>query len=276
MYCPTLKNHLIYQINLHYSDFFRIFAAGMANNTSAHRLQPYEGIIRFVIAMLAANYFWKFTVLGDEYGYGAVTWFGFELTYYFDCVADHIAGIVYTILQGLGNCVTLINGNHLRFTDNGAGTIIVWGCTGIKQAFIWLVIMLAARGRWLDKLWYIPLGWVCAYAFNIFRIAMVALLTHHHPEWFEFLHTYLFKYLFYAMFFLLWWIYDERITPQSRPQHAVPNTPSPTAAGSPTRQSRPQQRSSPTRQSRPQHAVPNTAKPSPTAKLPNTPSPTRS
>lgn len=175
------------------------------------RLTPYEGIIRFVVAMLAANYFWKFTVLGDEDGHGAVTWFGLDLTWYFDVLADHIAGIVYTMLHAFDDAVTLTDGNRLRFTDTGVGISIVWGCTAIKQSFIWLVIMLAARGRWTDKLWYIPIGWVFAYAFNIFRIYMVALLTKHHPEWFELLHTYLFKYLFYGCFFILWLLYDEYI-----------------------------------------------------------------
>ena len=174
-------------------------------------IAPYEGIIRFVVAMLAANYFWKFTVLGDELGHGAVTWFGIDLTWQFDRLADHIAGIVYAMLQWIDDAVTLTDGNRLRFTETGVGITIVWGCTGVKQSFIWLVIMLAARGRWADKLWYIPAGWVFAYLFNIFRIFMVAVLTKNHPEWFELLHTYLFKYLFYGCFFLLWLLYDERI-----------------------------------------------------------------
>ena len=183
----------------------------MVNDKIVNRLRPYEGIIRFVVAMLAANYFWKYTVLGDENGRGAVTWFGLDLTWYFDVLADHIAGVIYTVLQWLGENVTLTNGNRLRFVDTGVGTIIVWGCTGLKQSFIWLVIMLAARGSWARKLAYLPVGWIFAYAFNIFRIFMVAILTKNHPEWFELLHTYLFKYLFYGFFFLLWLYYDERI-----------------------------------------------------------------
>ena len=183
----------------------------MVNDKIVNRLRPYEGIIRFVVAMLAANYFWKYTVLGDENGRGAVTWFGLDLTWYFDVLADHIAGVIYTVLQWLGENVTLTNGNRLRFVDTGVGTIIVWGCTGLKQSFIWLVIMLAARGSWARKLAYLPVGWIFAYAFNIFRIFMVAILTKNHPEWFELLHTYLFKYLFYGFFFLLWLIYDERL-----------------------------------------------------------------
>ena len=170
--------------------------------------------------MLAANWLWKLIVLGDEDGYGAVTCLGVDLTWQFDRMADHIAGVLHTLLQALGEQVTLTNGNRLRFVETGVGVSIVWGCTGIKQSFIWLAIMLAARGRWIDKLWYIPVGWLFAYAFNIFRILMVALLTKNHPDWFEVLHTYLFKYLFYGCFFLLWLYYDERIASK----HAVTNT----------------------------------------------------
>ena len=168
--------------------------------------------------MLAANWFWKFTVLGDENGYGAVTWFCLDLTWYFDRLADHIAAIVYTMLQWFDGTVTLTNGNHLRFVSTGVGISVVWGCTGIKQSFIWLVIMLAARGKWLHKLAWLPVGWLFAYAFNIFRIFMVALLIRNHPDWFEVLHTYIFKYLFYGFFFLLWLYYDERLV--SRNAHA--------------------------------------------------------
>ena len=171
----------------------------------------YRDILVFAVCLFAANYFWKFTVMGDEFGHDPVTWFGLELTWYFDVICDHIAGIVYTLLDWLNCDVTLINGNRIRFLDTGVGVSVVWGCSGIKQSFIWLIIMLAARGSWPRKLAYIPVGWLFAYAFNIFRIFMVALLTHHHPEWFEVLHTYIFKYLFYGFFFLLWLYYDERI-----------------------------------------------------------------
>ena len=183
----------------------------MVNDQMVNRLRPYEGIIRFVVAMLAANYFWKFTVIGDEAGHDAVTWFGLDLTWFFDQIADHIAGIVYTMLQWFDSNITLTNGNRIRFLDTGVGVSVVWGCTGVKQAFIWMIIMLAARGQWGRKLAYIPVGWLFAYAFNIFRIFMVSLLTRNHPEWFEVLHTYIFKYMFYGCFFLLWLLYDEYI-----------------------------------------------------------------
>ena len=36
--------------------------------THLEALRPYADIILFVVALLVANYFWKFTVLGDEGG----------------------------------------------------------------------------------------------------------------------------------------------------------------------------------------------------------------
>ena len=162
-------------------------------------LKPYYDIILFVVALLAANYFWKFTVLGDEGGI-QVTWLGLDITRPFDFMAHHIASIVYWLLSLTNDQVYFFEPNHIHFAT-GTGTRIVWSCTALKQSFIWIVIMLVARGSWKHKLWFIPLGLVCAYLFNILRITLIAMAIEHHPEWFELLHEYLFKYLFYGMLF---------------------------------------------------------------------------
>ena len=172
-------------------------------------LKPYTDIILFVVALLAANYFWKFTVLGDESGI-QVTWFGLDITRPFDAMAHHITSIVYGLLSLTNEHVHFLEPNILRF-DTGTSTKIVWSCTALKQSFIWIVIMLVARGSWLRKLWFIPLGLACAYLFNILRIALIAMSIEHHPEWFDFLHEYLFKYLFYGMLFCLWLWWSERV-----------------------------------------------------------------
>lgn len=165
-------------------------------------LRPYIDIILFVVALLAANYFWKFTVLGDEDGI-QVTWFGMDITRPFDAMSEHISSVVYWLLSLTNDHVYFFEPNLIHF-ETGTGTRIVWGCTGLKQSFIWIIIMLVARGSWKHKLWFIPLGLVCAYLFNILRITLIAMAIEHHPEWFKFLHEYLFKYLFYGMLFCLW------------------------------------------------------------------------
>ena len=172
-------------------------------------LRPYYDIILFVVALLAANYFWKFTVLGDEGG-DQVTWFGMDISRPFDFMAQHIAHVVYWFIHLTNDSVVFFEPSTIHFAT-GTGTKIVWGCTGLKQSFIWIVIMLVARGQWKHKLWFIPLGLVCAYLFNILRITLIAMAIEHHPDWFELLHDYVFKYMFYGMLFCLWLWWSNRI-----------------------------------------------------------------
>ena len=177
-------------------------------------LKPYTDIILFVAALLVANYFWKFTVLGDESG-DQVTWFGMDITAPFDFMAAHIAHVVFWFIQLTNDTATFFEPSTIHFAT-GTGTRIVWSCTGLKQAFIWIIIMLAARGNWKHKLWFIPLGLVCAYLFNILRITLIAIAIEHHPEWFHMLHDYIFKYIFYGMLFLLWLWWTHRIANASK------------------------------------------------------------
>lgn len=165
-------------------------------------LRPYTDIILFVVALLAANYFWKFTVLGDEGG-EQVTWFGMNITRPFDILAAHIANAVYWLVYLTRDTIHHLHDNILWFTS-GSSVKIVWSCTALKQSFIWLIIMLVARGKWLRKLWFIPLGWAGIYIFNILRITWITMIIEHHPELFELMHTYIFKYLFYLMLFGMW------------------------------------------------------------------------
>lgn len=165
-------------------------------------LRPYYDIILFIVAMLVANYFWKFTVLGDDVGLH-VSWFGLNLTPIFDAMASHIAHAVYWLIALTNDNVYFSEPNFIYFAT-GSGTRIVWSCTALKQSFIWIIIMLVARGPWLKKLWFIPLGLVFTYLFNILRITLISMIIEHHPELFDIMHEYIFKYLFYGMLFCLW------------------------------------------------------------------------
>lgn len=185
-------------------------------------LKPYEDVIIFVLTLLVANYFWKFTFSGDEDG-EMVTWFGLDVTAPFEFMACHIAKVVYWLVSLFRDTVYMVGEHTIRF-ESGTGTTIVWACSGLKQSFIWMCLILTVvpkskienqkskiQNLWLHKLWYIPLGWVCCYVFNILRIFLIALFMENHPEWFHLLHDYIFKYMFYAMLFGLWVIFVEKI-----------------------------------------------------------------
>ena len=180
--------------------------------------EPYSDVIIFVVTLFVANYFWKWTVSGDENG-DMVTWFGLDITAPFEFMACHIASVVYWLISLFRDTAFMSDPYTIRFAS-GTGTTIIWGCTAIKQSFIWFWLIATVR-PWnyqlstlnyqLSKLWYIPLGWLCCYLFNILRIFLIALFIEHHPEWFHLLHDYIFKYAFYAMLFGLWVIFVEKI-----------------------------------------------------------------
>jgi exosortase/archaeosortase family protein len=94
------------------------------------------------------------------------------------------------------------------FTGNSVR--IIWGCTGIKQSFIFFFILLFSQGPWKHKIWFIPLGLFASYVFNLFRISIITISMENHPLWFHFLHEYLFKFLYYGFIFGIWLIWEEK------------------------------------------------------------------
>lgn len=173
-------------------------------------LAPYWDVILFMVCLVVAHFFWKFTVDADEQG-GPVFWFGLNITAPFDFLSAHICRVLHWLVSLTRDTLVYYPPDGLRYSSTGHGEKIVWSCTALKQAFIWLVIMLFARGKWYKKLWFIPFGWLCIYVFNILRLYIITLVIEHHNELFTLLHDYVLKYLFYFMLFMLWVWWTEKI-----------------------------------------------------------------
>jgi len=173
------------------------------------KLKPYSGIFYFVVILLVSHFFWKFTVLGDEEG-DMVRFFGLNISQPFVFMSHHIAHVCNSILHTLGFDTTLSADNVIRHIGSRNAIQIVWACTGIKQAYIFFCIIAFYCGSWKQKLWYIPVGLVCVYLFNILRITFITAVVDTHPEQFNFWHEHVTKYLFYVMIFFLWVIWEEK------------------------------------------------------------------
>ena len=171
-------------------------------------LEPFKGIIYFVIILFASNYFWKFTVSGDESDV-LVTFFGMNISAPFNFMVRHFSYTISEVLHFFGSDV--IQRNNILAFENGNAIRIIWGCTAIKQAYIFFCIIAFTRGSWKNKLWYIPLGLLVVYLFNLFRMTVIVATVKNHLEWFHFLHEFLFKYSFYGVIFLMWLFWDEVI-----------------------------------------------------------------
>ena len=173
-------------------------------------LLPYFGIILFMIALFGANIIWKLIIYGDEDSPMVLLFNRFDISAPFVVMSEHIAKVVYIIIRFFGNEISLTEKVFLNF-PSGYGVKIIWGCTGIKQTFIFLIIMLLARGNWKHKLWFVPVGIFCCYIINILRIAAITLIVKNHQEFFEFYHGFVFKYLYYGLIFLMWLLWEEKI-----------------------------------------------------------------
>ncbi len=188
---------------------FSIKTMGIKSNKVIETLKPYKGIIYFIVLLLGTHFLWKLVVDGNLHGQ-EIAVFGIDMTPQFHDISLLTTKAVYWFVHLFpGSDTFIMDGTLLRFTDGSNIISIIWGCTGVKQLYIFLVIMLFYSGPWKKKLWYIPMGCIILSAYNIFRIACICWLTKEHPERFEFLHEGLFRYIYYGLIFLLWVIWEE-------------------------------------------------------------------
>ena len=181
------------------------------------KLEPFRGVIFFAVILMAANFFWKYNVLGDEAANlnSSVTFWGWDISTPFTYAALNVAHACEFVLNTIGWDVKLKPDNSISH-PNGRSVLIIWACTGLKQAYIFFSIIAFYRGPWKKKLWYIPLGLCVVYLFNIFRISFIIAAIENHPGWFTFLHEYLFKYIFYGIIFLMWVFWEEKIAQKKK------------------------------------------------------------
>ena len=177
------------------------------------KLEPYKGIVYFAIILLLSNFFWKLTIKGDDSD-TLVSFLGLDVSAPFNFMVYHISNVASNILYFFDSDV--MQKNSVLFYENGHGIRVVWGCTGIKQAYIFFCIIAFTHGPWKKKLWYIPTGLLVVYLFNLFRIIIIAATAKNHFEWFHFLHEYVLKYLFYGVIFLIWVFWDEKMARKNK------------------------------------------------------------
>jgi exosortase/archaeosortase family protein len=175
--------------------------------------RPVKAVAIFAILLFASNFAWKLTVKGNDFD-NRVELMGHDITPPFVWASDQVTNHVMELLPFMGEVPERLDGNVLSFSHTQR-LKVVWSCTGIKQGFLFFVIMLLYPGSWKQKLWFIPVGLLMVWVFNIFRITMIAYLFGVNPDTFKLMHEFVFKYMFYFMLFLLWLLWEERLSHNS-------------------------------------------------------------
>jgi exosortase/archaeosortase family protein len=103
------------------------------------------------------------------------------------------------------------------------------GCSGLKQFAQFGILILLCPGKWYNKIWFIPSGIILIHITNIVRMVGLSMVIMNCPEYWEFTHNFLFKWLFYAVIFSLWVFWTDylpviRVQNRSVLFHCYPKT----------------------------------------------------
>ena len=108
----------------------------------------------------------------------------------------------------LGYDINTLN-TTIYFPNNGF--IAVNGsCSGLKQFYQWIFLMVLFPGPWKQKLWYIPLGMFVIHLVNIMRIVILSIILMKWPDQWNFSHDWILRPFFYVVIFTLWVIWVEK------------------------------------------------------------------
>ncbi len=234
------------KINLPYFHIF-VFAFNLMNTiiekskkTFGEQLKPFKNIVWFLCLFLIFEFLWKLCVHQGE-DERVLLILGKDLTSYTEGINHWTAETVYWVLHNLLGYKDfhLINGITLYF-EGSIQIDIIWGCTGLKQLFMFSFIMLFYFGPRKKKLWYIPLSLIILVIINIVRLTIIFIIIKNpypdwfiplnewynnriwentkecylvfYKDWFNIFHRDVFKWIYYdGVIFLLWLIWEEKI-----------------------------------------------------------------
>jgi exosortase/archaeosortase family protein len=157
-----------------------------------------KDILTFLFLTLLIHYGWRFW----EIKLGLIPIHDF-MTTLMDWLANRVLHQSTWLLNTLMGYNVTIEGNLMHF-PSGYDISINRSCSGMKQIMQFVILMLVFRGKWIHKLWFIPIGAVLVHITNLFRIFFSGVLSMNRPEWMHFAHDNVLRWMFYLVICGLW------------------------------------------------------------------------
>jgi exosortase/archaeosortase family protein len=114
------------------------------------------------------------------------------------------------ILVNFTGIVSYTEGNTFHYINNGYISVVE-SCSGLKQFYQIIILYLLFPGPWKHKLWYIPACIIVMHLFNILRIIGLSYTLIWVPEHWDYIHLSIFRPMYYAVIFLQWVFWNEKI-----------------------------------------------------------------
>jgi exosortase/archaeosortase family protein len=106
--------------------------------------------------------------------------------------------------------------DHHVLGIHGAGINVFIGptCNGLELYALFAGFVLIFEGSWKHKLWFIPLGIIILYFFNVIRILALVFNGYYFEEWLQFNHKYTYTIVMYVITFIGWMIWVKKFSNQ--------------------------------------------------------------
>lgn len=97
---------------------------------------------------------------------------------------------------------------------NQSGVVInvFEGCNGINVMIVFASFLFAFGGQKKKIVWFLMLGLVLIYVANIGRVIALYYVAEYWATYFYYAHKYVLTAFLYALVFMLWWIWIEKIS----------------------------------------------------------------
>jgi exosortase family protein XrtF len=100
--------------------------------------------------------------------------------------------------------------------DGTHGVLIGAPCNGLSLFALFAGFIIIFPGKWVYKLFFIPIGILFIHVINILRLVALALVVVYNPDSLEFNHKYTFTVIVYACIFILWIIWVNKFATKSK------------------------------------------------------------
>jgi exosortase/archaeosortase family protein len=171
------------------------------------KLKPLLNVIQFAILILVFHFTFRYW---SSFHYWPIRE---EIDVVFNYLSDLLYNNSVWVLENFTSYNLEIDDSSRTISLGPGSLFITTGCSGLKQFLQWIVLMFFFAGPWKQKLWFIPVGVLILHIYNVIRIVCLCVNFEFFPQYWNFLHYYFFRYIFYVVIFGLWLLWVEKIIP---------------------------------------------------------------
>ena len=121
-------------------------------------------------------------------------------------VVDQLVYFSVKILEFF-NYILYVDYHTLGIAGAASNVFVGAGCDGVELYTLFVGFVLIFEGSWKNKLWFIPVGVIVLFFFNIIRIIALTITGFNSAEMLDFNHKYTFTIFMYVITFSGWMIW---------------------------------------------------------------------